>query len=111
MPQVNAQTTSEPTNTDRSAVVASTTSISSSSYDFLSQFNSLLTANNGAVIPLNSPVSTSSQVNSIPGFMDLTSLQEQLGLITKPPLNPTQTRMNNTQSADNKTTNSSNTSV
>lgn len=59
---------------------------SGSSYDFLGQFNSMLTANSlsSGVIPLNAPISTTPTSSALPGFMDLTNLQEQLGLIPKP---------------------------
>jgi len=43
-----------------------------------------VTSNSAVVIPLKPAVSASSQFSSLPGFMDLTSLQEQLGLLSKP---------------------------
>lgn len=118
MPQANAQST--PTTTTQPSVnqpsvnqpaSSATNTPVSSSYDFLGQFNSMLTSNSAGVIPLNSPISSSKQLNSMPGFMDLTSLQEQLGLLSKPtPPNVTQTKSNTSQSASNSKTNTSNTS-
>lgn len=83
------------------------------SYDFLGQYNALSTSTSisSSLIPLNAPIPTTqnsnstSQLNSVLGLLDLTDLQQQLGLISKPTNTQTTTAQATTANASTSSTN------